>query len=365
MRGEGTDADLHRAVNGRREGFRWLVADKVRHGARRFPPHLPEQAEAHLAESLVPIVVTEHDGTQVTCTPYVWIGSARPLVEFRQRTWLERLTAETAHETAQADIARLRELRALWRAFLSEGMDDWMTTYALRLAERKQDAAGVHTEMVDHRREDAQRLLEMVEKIIAGHRITNAYEFMVDSETVLKRTLQMMGVPCRPRRRTAPRARTRTRPIHDRRHVPDRAVRRLRRAGAGRGGLRGLRQRHGPRPPPPARQAAPGPHRPAGGPGGRGGPGGPGGRLGPDRLVTVGPGTSRTPRPAVRRPAVRPLDAAAVHATAHPADPRGRRGGPGRGDRRPPVREPGLPHGAPAGAERGGTMRCRGTGDHP
>ncbi|GAA5068536.1 hypothetical protein HNP84_008397 [Thermocatellispora tengchongensis] len=198
VRGEGTDADLHRAVNGRREGFRWLVADKVRHGARRFPPHLPEQAEAHLAESLVPIVVTEHDGTQVTCTPYVWIGSARPLVEFRQRTWLERLTAETAHETAQADIARLRELRALWRAFLSEGMDDWMTTYALRLAERKQDAAGVHTEMVDHRREDAQRLLEMVEKIIAGHRITNAYEFMVDSETVLKRTLQMMGVPLPP-----------------------------------------------------------------------------------------------------------------------------------------------------------------------
>ncbi|WP_182906533.1 hypothetical protein [Microbispora sp. H13382] len=194
--GTGPDSDLSGAIKRHRERVRWTVSDIVRGAAREFPPHTPQQAEAEIGRRLKTMrLPQEKDGTQVECTAFTRVGAPLPLVDQLQEIWSRRVADEERHESARRTAVRVRELRDVWRDFLSEGMDDWISPYAVGLAETPQDISSLMKQMLQERQEEAQRLLDMVDNVMTAQQRADVYDFVVSSETVLRHTLKMMGIP--------------------------------------------------------------------------------------------------------------------------------------------------------------------------
>ncbi|MFC4588939.1 hypothetical protein [Sphaerisporangium corydalis] len=187
---------LHDTIDVHREGIRWHLSDIVRRIARQYGPHLPHEAEAEINRQIKGArLFHEYDAVQLECVAYSRVGSALPVVGLQQEIWRERLARVESHEAAKVDIDRMRELRRLWRDLLAEGIDDWIAPYAVRLAEDPRNVAQTVQEMFAHRRQEAERLLTLVREIMTTQQSTNVYEFVVSSETVLRNTLTMMGIP--------------------------------------------------------------------------------------------------------------------------------------------------------------------------
>lgn len=193
--GSGARAALRRAVGERRDAFRWRLEDAVRPVARQHAPHEPHLAEQEINELIKGMrLFGEDEKVQFVCVATSRVTPALPIVRQQQKLWLSRVAQEELHRRAVETADRMRESREAWRAFLSEGMDDWITPYAVRLAESRNDVAGTVTDMLDHRKREAKDLLALVSQIMSAHQSTNVYDFVVSSETVLRNTLSMMGI---------------------------------------------------------------------------------------------------------------------------------------------------------------------------
>jgi hypothetical protein len=196
LKGAGARNALRESVGVRRGAFRQRLEDAVRPVARRHAPHEPHLAEKEINEVIKGMRLFEEDEkVQFVCTATSRVTPAWPIVQQQQKMWLSRLAQEEMHRRAVLAAVRMRESREAWRSFLSEGMDDWITPYAVRLAESREDVAGTVTEMLDYRKSEAADLLALVSQIMSAHQSTNVYDFVVSSETVLRNTLTMMGIP--------------------------------------------------------------------------------------------------------------------------------------------------------------------------
>ncbi|MFC6080419.1 hypothetical protein [Sphaerisporangium aureirubrum] len=196
VKGAGARRALREAVGERREAFRQRLEDAVRPVARLRAPHEPHLAEKEINELIKGMRLFEEDEkVQFACTATSRVTPAWPIVQQQQKLWLSRVAQEEMHRRAVLAVGRMRESREAWRSFLSEGMDDWITPYAVRLAESHEDVAGTVTEMLDYRRNEASDLIALVSQIMSAHQSTNVYDFVVSSETVLRNTLTMMGIP--------------------------------------------------------------------------------------------------------------------------------------------------------------------------
>ncbi|WP_436758561.1 hypothetical protein [Streptosporangium sp. V21-05] len=193
--GECSRSALRTAIDGQREASRWHISDTVRRVAREHAPHLPHRAEARINERIKGVRLFTVDGVQLECTAYLRVEAAQPIVRQQQEMWQQRLADQEAHETAKVNVERMNELRELWRDFLSEGMTHWVSPYAARLAENAGVMAQTSAEMVNHRNADTERLLTLIGQVMNAQQSTNVYEFVVSSETVLRNTLTMMGLP--------------------------------------------------------------------------------------------------------------------------------------------------------------------------
>ncbi|GLX93932.1 hypothetical protein [Herbidospora sp. NBRC 101105] len=188
------ESALEKEIGRHRERWRNFVDDTIRGIARTYPPHHAEEAETEVNRRLNGLRVFE-GGVQIDCTAVCRLTPAQPILDQRQAAWLTRIRLEDAAEQMRRDIASMRELRRLWRDFLNEGLDDWLTPYAVRLAEGGAGIAETTERLLEDRRSEAERLLDVIKNIIDAQQAADVYEFTVRSETVMRKTLEMMGLP--------------------------------------------------------------------------------------------------------------------------------------------------------------------------
>ncbi|GAA1015167.1 hypothetical protein Aple_068180 [Acrocarpospora pleiomorpha] len=188
---EGT---LSSEVNLCRERFRYFVEDTIRFYARGFEPHRAADAEATVNEKLKGVRVVDH-GVQLECTAVIRLLPPLPVVQQQQQFLHQRLEREAGHEATKRQIEVMTDLRRRWREFLSEGLDDWITPHAVRLAETSTGIANVTDTMLGERRDEAEAFLGMVQRVVEAQRAANVFDFVTSSETVMRNTLKMMGLP--------------------------------------------------------------------------------------------------------------------------------------------------------------------------
>lgn len=205
-------------IDAKRAEVRQRVYEIVRDVARRHPPFRPAEAEHDIQRSLdreFQTAVHECDQVTVQCTPYVEVTLGEEVRRHRQELGRRLLEIEADAEAARLRLAKLTELRDLWLDFLDlrgqeerelDRLDEqrreradrdrkWRTRFAVRLAENPKGVHEVMAQMDEKRRKDLENLTKTVESLVNKHQAANIYDLVVSSETVLRKTLELMGLP--------------------------------------------------------------------------------------------------------------------------------------------------------------------------
>ena len=98
---------------------------------------------------------------------------------------------------AEADALRREktdELREGWRRFLDQTAADPIARYAVRLAEAPEGVAEVLKAVHDERRKGAEDLLKVIDRIAEAYQSADIVGLVVNSETVLRETLKLVGI---------------------------------------------------------------------------------------------------------------------------------------------------------------------------
>lgn len=99
---------------------------------------------------------------------------------------------------ARADdllMTKVSELRERWEKFLDDAATSKNAQHAVRLAEKPDNIAKVLEDALKDRRKDAHDLLSLIDKIVEAQRSADILDLVVKSESVLRTTLEVMGIP--------------------------------------------------------------------------------------------------------------------------------------------------------------------------
>jgi hypothetical protein len=125
----------------------------------------------------------------------------------RAEVWLPEEVAEMVRKAlrdeymvqARARVSRLvldktNDLRVRWDGFLNEAAMSRNAQHAVRLAEDPREVALVLEDVLRERREGAEQLMSLINKIIDAQKAADVFDLVVKSETVLRKTLERMGI---------------------------------------------------------------------------------------------------------------------------------------------------------------------------
>lgn len=178
-----------------------LVRTTVRESARDFSIFQPAAAEqaanAYLAEVLVRAAQADR-----SISPG-WGAHAEFTLPDKVLALMRESLGQEYSIRAKAKVAELLmsktgELRTGWDEFLNQAAESPNAQHAVRLAENPGNVAKVLEDVLEHRRKDAEGLLTLINKIVEAHQSADILDLVVNSETVLRKTLTMMGIPLPP-----------------------------------------------------------------------------------------------------------------------------------------------------------------------
>ncbi|MET9239826.1 hypothetical protein [Nonomuraea sp. NPDC003709] len=172
------------------------ACQEVRSTTRRFEITAPGAAEQATNERLQAI-----SGSMTGV--YRWAVRAEVNVpeEIRQ---LNRAAHKRQHDIrADADAALLRikstdEVRQEWQDFLTTVVGSAQVEHAIKLAVSPEQLPQIIAELVEQRQQGAQQLLGTVDSIMQRYETVDMLNFVVRNETVLRRTLELLGLPVPP-----------------------------------------------------------------------------------------------------------------------------------------------------------------------
>jgi len=196
-KGERSLPDLSADIAEERDGVHNRLREIARDPGRRHSPFSPAQAEEDINDSIrEQFQTTVHacDEVEITCTPSVHVAMSDEVRAKRQELGHSLLKIEANTEVHKLQLKKWAELRDLWLEFLKEKSEEHAVRFAVQLAERPVEIAGAMDRMRAERREDAERLLQIVNSVINAQQTANVYDLVVSSETVLRNTLKMMGL---------------------------------------------------------------------------------------------------------------------------------------------------------------------------
>jgi len=186
-----SEEDLQAALAAQRANIREKIIADVRTKVRHIPAHRADEAEALFADGMNRCFV---DG-EVQCDAWIRVMPALEIANAQQTfaLGLQRLDAE--RELTAARIAHMHALRDLWAEFLREGIRDWVAPHASHLAEVPHNLGPLIQNMLAERRADTDRLIEETGSTIARLEQVDVLDLVVKSETALRKTLELLGVP--------------------------------------------------------------------------------------------------------------------------------------------------------------------------
>ncbi|MFG2000900.1 hypothetical protein ACGFNU_17315 [Spirillospora sp. NPDC048911] len=180
-----------------------LVA-RVRGVSRLFPPYEAGEAEARIHQTvgevfngtqLVFVSAAGPDGDARPIEHRTMLRLDKPVRKAQRDAWSRRQDETNRHELARLLALQFGERRELWHEFLESGRSDWLTPYAVALADDPESVDKIVREMTKDRRTQAKELADHVVSTARAYDKMDAFDLMLHNDRVLRHLMELMGVP--------------------------------------------------------------------------------------------------------------------------------------------------------------------------
>jgi hypothetical protein len=180
-----------------------ILRDTIRQTTRQFPIFDPGAAEQAINAFLVSRLDDAHRKTRILAAR--WEARAEVTLPDEVLTLMRNVLSEQHQISEQAKATAMRmaktdELRQGWDRFLDDAAKSQNAEHAVQLAEDPHNIAQVLADVLNDRRKGAEDLVTLIDKIVEVQRSTDILDLVVRSETVLRKTLEMMGIQLPPMR---------------------------------------------------------------------------------------------------------------------------------------------------------------------
>lgn len=176
-----------------------IVRGVVRRTAREFSIFEPGAAERAINERLA----DKLSGAAVRSDRFLvsrWAARAEvtlpdEVLALMRKTLGEEYEIKTRATTGALRMTTVDELRLGWDRFLNDVAQSRNARHAVQLAEDPQNIAQVLEQILQGRQDEAENLLTLIDRIVQAHLSADILDLAVNSETVLRQTLKMLGIP--------------------------------------------------------------------------------------------------------------------------------------------------------------------------
>jgi hypothetical protein len=178
-----------------------IIRDALRQTGRQFSIFEPGAAEQSINEQLANRL--EDAARSDRAVIGRWVARAEvnlpdDVLTLMRNALNQEYEIRTKARTTASLISETEKLRVGWDRFLQDAAKSQNAQYAVRLAEDPRNIADVLKQVLDDRRRGAENLLRLIDRIVEGQRSADILDLVVQSETVLRKTLEMMGIPVPP-----------------------------------------------------------------------------------------------------------------------------------------------------------------------
>jgi hypothetical protein len=174
-----------------------ILRDTIRQTARQFPIFQAGAAEQAINAFLVGRLDDAQRNERILTSR--WAARAEVSLPDEVLTLMRNALSEQYQIRVQAKATAMRmaktdELRQGWDRFLDDAAKSQNAEHAVQLAEDPHNIAQVLAEVLNDRRKGAEELVTLINKIVDVQRSADILDLVVRSETVLRKTLAMMGI---------------------------------------------------------------------------------------------------------------------------------------------------------------------------
>lgn len=124
----------------------------------------------------------------------VELNTPEPVREVMRPSLQERYETDAKAKADERRVSTTTRLCQLWGDFLAAAAKNHTAPHALKLVKEPDQAAPVLAEMLRERQADTRELIAFVTRIVEAHHSVGLLELVEESDTALRRTLEMMGL---------------------------------------------------------------------------------------------------------------------------------------------------------------------------
>ncbi|MEV0565881.1 hypothetical protein [Dactylosporangium sp. NPDC050588] len=172
--------------------------------ARDFPPFRPGAAEPPVSRAIQQAVeaalagVPDEDGVYLSCSARVRVDMPAEVRELQRLALAEQVKFESRYEQSEQSAHRLGELREVWSKFINDGLPQWVTPYAMAMAQQPAQVAPLLFKLRDDRKDEAAKLVDAVAAVAAGADRMDLLEFALATDSALSKTYEILGIASPP-----------------------------------------------------------------------------------------------------------------------------------------------------------------------
>lgn len=122
------------------------------------------------------------------------VGMERPVRDVQREAATRRQNAINEDDLARLLVEQFGGRRLMWQRFLESGRSEWLTPYAVALAERPEQVASVVERMARDLRAEARELTEYIVGQVRSYKERDAFDLMMENDHVMRHLMKIMGV---------------------------------------------------------------------------------------------------------------------------------------------------------------------------
>jgi len=175
-----------------------IIRKTVRLIGRKFSIFHPAQAELAINERLAQeLASNQRSGWPLSpgWTARAEVGLPDEVLDLMRKTLDKEYGIRAKAQADRLLMSETGDLRAGWDQFLNDAAESANAQHAVRLAEDPSNVAQALEEVLKNRRKGTEDLLKLIDRIVEAQRSADILDLVVKSETVLRQTLKMVGIP--------------------------------------------------------------------------------------------------------------------------------------------------------------------------
>ncbi|MEU8277551.1 hypothetical protein ACFYOK_18125 [Microbispora bryophytorum] len=174
-----------------------LVRRVARDVCRRHSAFSPGQAERETSES-INAAFAAHPTLRGRWSVQVHVNLSDEVRSLQREAQMRMQKIISEGEAVALRLQKIQELTGISEGLLSSATGQWIARYAVRLAQQPEAAADVVAQMLDERQERAERLVKLVDEMVAVHQQAGIFDLVIASEGALRHALKQLGVDVPP-----------------------------------------------------------------------------------------------------------------------------------------------------------------------